>query len=99
MESVASPQVLYVHPRARQPWRLVGRGALRERAGAGVDERRLCLPRKLGDGELQVKGRAGYAVRTGTLDASLSAGYTKEDLEIALTGGVTRCSETTSASA
>ncbi|MEE2834920.1 MAG: hypothetical protein VYB65_02735 [Myxococcota bacterium] len=43
--------------------------------------------RKLGDGELQVKGRAGYAVRTGTLDASLSAGYTKEDLEIALTGG------------
>ena len=87
MESVASPQ-----GPLRSPTRAShGASSVEARYGSGLALESMSVgyafSRKLGDGELELKGRAGYAVRTGTLDASLSAGYTKEDLEIALTGG------------
>ena len=40
-----------------------------------------------GDGRLSVGGQASYNLRTDSLDASLSAGYTKEDLDMAITVG------------
>jgi len=39
------------------------------------------------DGRLYAEGRAGYDLKVDRFDASLSAGYTKEDLDIAITAG------------
>ncbi len=38
-------------------------------------------------GRLYAEGRAGYDLKVDRFDASLSAGYTKEDLDIAITAG------------